>query len=355
MSEVTVTCQGLVKRYAGRPVVEELSFEVAQGDILALLGPSGCGKTTTLRLIAGFEHLDQGQIIIDGRPVAGERLHLPPEQRRVGMVFQDYAIFPHLNVSQNIAFGLSRGREARAQTEAMLRLVGLSGAGEQMPHELSGGQQQRVALARALAPGPAVLLLDEPFSNLDTSLRVQVRAEVRELLKQNGATAIFVTHDQEEALFIGDRVAVMNQGRLEQTGAPDEVFHRPVSRFVAEFMGQTDFVAGTVVAGGVETALGFLAQPLALGPGSLVEVAVRPDDVRLEPAVDGQETGRVVQRRFVGLANIYTVQLADGSLVHSWQPHTLWFAPGQAVVASLRPGHELVCFYEGRAVGVERG
>jgi iron(III) transport system ATP-binding protein len=206
----TVICQELYKSFDGVPVVHEVSLRVAPGHILALLGPSGCGKTTLLRLIAGFEGLDHGRITIAGQVVADGRFHLPPEKRRVGMVFQDYAIFPHLNVGQNVAFGLGKGEQRR--TAEMLSLVGLEGLGEKMPHELSGGQQQRVALARALAPQPAVLLLDEPFSNLDAALRHEVRHEVRALLKQNKATAIFVTHDQEEALFMGNEVAVMNQG-----------------------------------------------------------------------------------------------------------------------------------------------
>jgi iron(III) transport system ATP-binding protein len=348
MTNNTVICTDLNKAFAGVPVVRDLSLRVEQGHILALLGPSGCGKTTTLRLIAGFEQLDSGRIEIAGQLVAdpGESrgFHLPPEKRRVGMVFQDYAIFPHLDVAANVAFGLGRGRSAEARTQTMLELVGLAGLGPQMPYELSGGQQQRVALARALAPEPAVLLLDEPFSNLDTSLRVQVRREVRHLLKQTGATAVFVTHDQEEALFIGDDVAVMNEGRLEQLGTPYDIFHRPQTRFVAEFMGQTDFVPGRVTAGGVETPLGLIAGRVqGLDSSAAVQVALRPDDVALTAAND-EANGRIVERRFVGIANIYLVALSDGSLVHSWQPHTVEFAPGAAVRVSLRPGHPVSCF-----------
>jgi iron(III) transport system ATP-binding protein len=348
MSNNAVSCLELNKAFAGVPVVRDLSLRVEQGHILALLGPSGCGKTTTLRLIAGFEQVDSGRIEIAGQLVAdpgeGRGFHLPPEKRRVGMVFQDYAIFPHLDVAANVAFGLGRGRNAQARTETMLELVGLAGLGPQMPYELSGGQQQRVALARALAPEPAVLLLDEPFSNLDTSLRVQVRREVRQMLKQTGATAVFVTHDQEEALFIGDEVAVMNEGRLEQIGTPYDIFHRPQSRFVAEFMGQTDFVAGRGTADGVETPLGLIAGRVqGVAPDTAVEVALRPDDVALTEATDGGN-GRIVERRFVGIAHIYLVALADGSLVHSWQPHTVAIAAGAAVHVSLRPGHPVTCF-----------
>jgi iron(III) transport system ATP-binding protein len=348
MVEATVICEAINKSFGATAVVANVSFTLESGHILALLGPSGCGKTTTLRLIAGFEQIDGGRIAIGGQLVADGRFHLPPEKRRVGMVFQDYAIFPHLNVAQNVAFGLARGEAAREQTETMLRLVGLMGLNQQMPHELSGGQQQRVALARALAPEPAVLLLDEPFSNLDTTLRLQVRSEVRELLKQSKATAIFVTHDQEEALFIGDRVAVMNEGRIEQIGTPYEIFHRPLTRFVADFIGETDFVAGTATAVGVDTALGRLERSLDLPEGTAVTVAVRPDDVTFAPSANGN--GRIVARRFVGIANVYRLQLSDGSQVHSWQPHTVDVAPGTSVHASLRPGHPVTYFYGNRAV-----
>jgi iron(III) transport system ATP-binding protein len=348
MVETTVVCEAINKSFGATAVVSDVSFTLESGAILALLGPSGCGKTTTLRLIAGFEQVDSGRIAIGGQVVADGRFHLPPEKRRVGMVFQDYAIFPHLNVAQNVAFGLGRGDAARRQTEAMLNLVGLLGLEQQMPHELSGGQQQRVALARALAPEPAVLLLDEPFSNLDTTLRVQVRHEVRELLKQSKATAIFVTHDQEEALFIGDRVAVMNQGRLEQIGTPDEIFHRPLTRFVADFIGETDFVPGTVTDTGVETALGRLQRLPDLPQGTAVTVAVRPDDVTFTPSANGN--GRVVARRFTGIANVYRLRLSDGSEIHSWQPHTFEIAPGTAVQASIRPDHPVTYFHGERAV-----
>lgn len=349
MAELTVECRDLKKSLAGVTVVDQLTFTVAHGTILALLGPSGCGKTTTLRLLAGFEKPDDGQIKIAGRVVSEGRFNLPPEDRRVGMVFQDYAIFPHLTVAQNVAFGLKRGQAARERTAEMLDLVGLKGTDEQMPHELSGGQQQRVALARALAPEPAVLLLDEPFSNLDTSLRTQVRREVRDLLKFSQATAIFVTHDQEEALYIGDQVAVMNQGKLEQIGTPEKVFHRPQTRFVADFVGQTDFLSGSVTDQGVETMLGFLQQRLPLVEDSVVEVALRPDDIQVTSAAAGGN-GHIVERQFVGIAIIYTIVLADGTHVHSWQPHTLNLAPGMAVDVGFRPGHSLSCFSQGELV-----
>ena len=348
----TVICQHLHKSFGPTPIIRNISFSIKRGDILALLGPSGCGKTTTLRLIAGFEQPDSGYIEIDGRTVAENGFNLPPEKRRVGMVFQDYAIFPHLSVAKNVAFGLGRGAEAAQRTERMLNMVGLVGQGDKMPHELSGGQQQRVALARALALDPAVVLLDEPFSNLDTALRQQVRLEVKGLLKQNGATAVFVTHDQEEALFLGDQIAVMNEGILEQLGTPQEVFHRPRTRFVAEFMGKTDFVPGYVNGRGIALVLGHLPLPhISLPAGTAVSVAVRPDDVALQ-AAEGDEAanGRILSRQFTGIAYIYQIRLSDGSLIHSWQPHTLDLAPETAVQATLHPDHAVTAFHGKRAI-----
>ncbi len=347
MNETTVICHNLNKSFAGKDIVKNFSLTVESGSILALLGPSGCGKTTTLRLIAGFEKLDSGHIEVAGQIVDDGRRQLPPEKRRVGMVFQDYAIFPHLTVADNVTFGLGRGIDIPARLAAMMALVGLPEVGDRMPHELSGGQQQRVALARALAPEPAILLLDEPFSNLDTSLRAQVRFEVRELLKRSQVTTIFVTHDQEEALFIGDYVAVMNEGQLEQVGSPQEVFHRPASRFVAEFMGETDFIRGEVIVDGVETPLGFFSYVSTNPIGSMVDVAARPDDIKILAVDEGDglaENGRIIDRRFLGIAYIYTVALQDGTLLHSWQPHTVDLQMGSAVSASFRTHHNLVCF-----------
>ncbi|MCA9948963.1 MAG: ABC transporter ATP-binding protein [Anaerolineales bacterium] len=349
MSQAPVICENLSKSFDQQLVVNTVSFQVAAGQILALLGPSGCGKTTTLRLIAGFEQLDNGRILIDGQEVANGRHHLPPEKRRAGMVFQDYAIFPHLSVAENVAFGLPR-RERKDSTHAneMLDFVGLAGLGTKMPHELSGGQQQRVALARALAPKPAVLLLDEPFSNLDAALRTQVRQEVKTLLKQANTTAVFVTHDQAEALFLGDTVAVMHAGRLEQIGTPEAIFHQPQTRFVAEFMGESDFVTGIVSARGIETPLGTLALAPHLAHGTAVDVLLRPDDVKL--AADAEGNGRILSRQFLGIAYMVRVALADGTVVHSWQSHQMNFLDGTAVRATLRPQHTPTVFYQNQPV-----
>lgn len=348
MPETMVRCHQLNKRFGDALIVDDVTFTVGTGQILALLGPSGCGKTTTLRLIAGFEELDSGWIEIAGQTVADHNTHIPPEKRRVGMVFQDYAIFPHLSVAENVGFGLNRAPDRHERTEAMLDLVGLLGLGDQMPHELSGGQQQRVALARALALEPAVLLLDEPFSNLDTALRMQVRGEVRELLKRSQATAIFVTHDQEEAMSIGDRVAVMNRGRIEQIGTPETIFHNPATRFVAEFMGQSDFIVGKVSRQGVETPLGLLPQTVDLPQSTEVEVLVRPDDVELEESSNGN--GVVRARQFMGIAYVYDLLLDEGAAIRSWQPHTRLLHEGSRVRVTLRGDHPLPCFYKGRLV-----
>ncbi|GIV97167.1 MAG: hypothetical protein KatS3mg057_1824 [Herpetosiphonaceae bacterium] len=227
MKDVAILCEGISKRYGTVQAVREVTLALERGQFLALLGPSGCGKTTTLRLLAGFEIPDSGEIAIGGQKVSAPGLFIPPERRRIGMVFQDYALFPHMNVERNIAYGLSRGPEQAARIQEVLELVGLVGLEKRMPHELSGGQQQRVALARALAARPEVVLLDEPFSNLDTGLRVRVRAEVREILARAGATAVFVTHDQEEALSLADQVAVMLNGQLVQCASPEEVLSPP--------------------------------------------------------------------------------------------------------------------------------
>ncbi|MCB0122452.1 MAG: ABC transporter ATP-binding protein, partial [Caldilineaceae bacterium] len=237
MNQIAVQCEQISKLFSRTPAVRNVSLAVKQGEILALLGPSGCGKTTTMRLIAGFEQPDSGRIFIGGQEVVGPTGFVPPEQRQVGMVFQNYALFPHMTVAANVGYGLSRHPSTQGRVAAMLELVGLAGMGHRMPHQLSGGQQQRVALARALAPQPQVLLLDEPFSGLDESLRDQVRGEVARILRESQATVIVVTHNQDEALFLGDRVAVMNAGYVEQVARPEELYLTPSTRFVAEFMG----------------------------------------------------------------------------------------------------------------------
>lgn len=337
-----LACRHLHKRFGTQVVVEDVTFSVKPGHILALVGPSGCGKTTTLRLIAGFEELDSGSIDVAGQLVAHEALHVPPERRRTGMVFQDYALFPHLTVGQNVGFALGRGQTTRPRVAELLEFVGLPGYEDKMPHQLSGGEQQRVSLARALSLDPAVLLLDEPFSNLDASLRTTVRAEVRDMLKAKAITAVFVTHDQEEALFLGDEVAVMMNGRLEQIGSPEAIYHEPRNRRVAEFIGHTSFLPGETTAAGFLTPLGEFGQTHALSAGLPIEVVVRPDDILLAPSGDGN--GRIVSRQFVGIAYVYGVRLTDGTELSCWQPHTVNMPVGTSVQAVLSPGHDLIVF-----------
>ncbi|MGH7263077.1 MAG: ABC transporter ATP-binding protein, partial [Candidatus Rokuibacteriota bacterium] len=264
------------KRYAADqpPAVDRLTLRVEQGELVVLLGPSGCGKTTTLRLIAGFETPDAGSVVVRGEVMSGPGRWVPPEKRGVGVVFQDYALFPHLTVAENVGFGLQNldGPARRKRGAQILELVGLEDFAGRYPHELSGGQQQRVAVGRALAPGPALILLDEPFSNLDADLRDQLRAEVTNLLRNTGTTAILVTHDQEEAFTLADWVGVLNQGRLEQLDKPEKIYHHPATRFVAEFVGAADFLPGLITAAGLVTELGVFPNAEGRELGENVEV-----------------------------------------------------------------------------------
>jgi iron(III) transport system ATP-binding protein len=313
------------KRFGAVQAVRGLSLDVPRGSLFALLGASGCGKTTTLRLLAGLEKPDSGEVVLNGRTVAGPGAWAPPEARRVGMVFQDYALFPHLTVTENVAFGL-RSRDPRRVAE-MLALVGLSGLGARYPHELSGGQQQRVALARALAPQPEIVLLDEPFSNLDAALRKTMRADVRDILRAANATAVFVTHDQEEALSLAEVVAVMEAGALVQVAAPHELYLRPATRALAEFLGEANFLPGLAEGGAVETALGrlALAQPLT-GP---VQVMVRPEMLTLTPVTNG---GYIVeQATYYGHDQLVHVRVGDELRLAARDWGQVRLAPGARV------------------------
>ncbi|MBI5667675.1 MAG: ABC transporter ATP-binding protein [Chloroflexi bacterium] len=325
-------CDNLSKAFLDVAIVRGVSFTAQAGDILALLGPSGCGKTTTLRLIAGFEWPDEGTITINGRVVAGDGARVPPEQRRVGMVFQEYALFPHLNVADNVGFGLNlSGREKAARVADMLALTGLDGLDRRMPYELSGGQQQRVALARALAPQPDVLLLDEPFSNLDAALRMQVRGEVRAILKQAGMTCVFVTHDQEEALSLADQVAVMFDGHIAQIAPPETLYHHPASREVAAFVGEANFLPGDaqgdIAASPVGTLL--LARP-AYGQ---VDILIRPEDVTVT-ANGGEANATVLWREFYGHDQRLGLRLDDGAAIVARLDTRQFFVIGQRVTVA---------------------
>ena len=310
--QIAVECAGLAKAYPGGVVaLDGVDLVVETGHLVAVLGPSGCGKSTLLRVIAGFERPDRGTVSVGGRTVAGPAACMAPERRRVGIVPQEQALFPHLSVAANVAYGLPRGPERAGRVEQMLELAGLSGLGNRMPHQLSGGQQQRVALARALAPAPSVVLLDEPFANLDAALRATLRGEVRDILRAAGTTALVVTHDQEEALSLADTVAVMRGGRIVQAGPPDQVYRRPADLWVAEFVGDANVVAGTGAGvGKVSCALGVLA--CAAGPeDGPVRVVIRPEQVRLGPG----EGAVVVDRQYFGHDALVRVVLADGTPV----------------------------------------
>ncbi len=333
--------EGLTKRFSPQdlPALDNLSLNAEPGEIIALLGPSGSGKTTALRLIAGFERPDTGLVQIGGKVMTDTQTFVPPEERGVGMVFQEYALFPHLSVEANIAFGLKKlDATRRAQrVHGMLETVGLTPFAHRYPHELSGGQQQRVALARALAPRPAVLLLDEPFSNLDADLMTQMHLEVYTILRELGTTAIFVTHDQKEAFMIADRVGILNQGRLEQIGRPEEIYHQPATRFVARFVGKADFLPGRVTEEGILTEIGTLSNTPGFSAGAHVEVMIRPDHIELLP--DPAGTAMVLSRQFRGPDNLVVVQLPSGATIHSHQPSTLTLHPGNRAKVVARPAH----------------
>ena len=307
-----IACASVSKRFGPVRALDRFDLEVAEGQILSLLGPSGCGKTTALRIIAGFESPDSGTVAIGDETVVGDGKTVPPERRRVGMVFQDYALFPHMTVAGNAGFGVApKGRDERVAV--VLALIGLDDKADRMPHELSGGEQQRVALARALAPGPRVILLDEPFSNLDATMRMRMRREVRQILVKAQTTAVFVTHDQEEAMAIADVIAVMRAGHVLQSGSPQDLYQRPADRWVAEFIGESEFLEGTAGTGAVETALGTFPH---FGPErGAVDVMVRPEWIHLEKSVDGAAV--VIDQEYYGHDQLVLIEFSDGRRINA--------------------------------------
>jgi iron(III) transport system ATP-binding protein len=328
-----IRLEGATKRFGDVVAVDETSFCVDRGEVVAVLGPSGCGKTTLLRLVAGFEQPDAGAVEIDGRAVAGGGAWVPPEQRRIGMVFQDYALFPHLTVAENVGFGLPRRLRATRVPE-LLDIVGLQGLGRRYPHELSGGQQQRVAVARALAPSPEVVLLDEPWSNVDPFLRESLRTEVTQIIRPLGVTVVLVTHDREEAFSLADRIALMRDGTIVQEGTSEELYFSPVSRWAAEFVGAGNVLTGRVVQGLVETALGAFPANGASVNGS-ARVLVRPELLELE--CDPAGTAEVVGREFRGHDVFYRV-LLDGVELVSQRPSNEVVPLGARVSIRLHEG-----------------
>ncbi|MCK6395537.1 ABC transporter ATP-binding protein [Zoogloea sp.] len=348
--------RAVVQRYGRQTIVNGVNFQLEQGSIACLLGPSGCGKTTLLRCIAGFEDVVGGEIRINGAVVSAPGHRVPPEKRQVGMVFQDYALFPHLSVERNVGFGLgamsAAGRAARV--DELLATVGLGGLGRKYPHELSGGQQQRVALARALAPRPELVLLDEPFSNLDVDLRERLSVEVREILKKEGMTAVLVTHDQHEAFAMADEIGVMSEGRIQQWDTPYNLYHRPGNRFVADFVGKGVFLPGEVLdERHVQIELGMLNSGVpvecsrgcrACAKGCSVEVLLRPDDVVHDDASPAR--AEVLHKAFRGADIMYTLRLGSGAEVLSLVPSHHNHALGEKIGVRLEADH-VIAFRQG--------
>lgn len=336
VSDPALVCRGLRKTFGDTVALAHLDLAVGTGSLTALLGPSGCGKTTALRVIAGLEDPDAGSLEVGGRVLVDDRVRVPPEQRRIGLVFQDYALFPHLTVAHNVAYGLHEipSADRRARVAEALDLVGMGGLEDRLPTHLSGGQQQRVALARALAPRPALVLLDEPFSNLDAGLRIQVREEVRSILQAASATAVFVTHDQEEALSLADEVAVMDAGRLHQVAAPHTLYTRPATRFVAEFVGEADLVAGRRAGRHfVDTPLGRLQAREPLGADA-VTVVLRPEALELVPDVAGAGTIESIQ--YFGHDQLVAVCLQDGTRLRARRGPDTTLRRGDRVTVHVR-------------------
>ena len=314
----------LFKSFGKTHAVNNVTFSMEKGSIMALVGPSGCGKTTTLRLIAGFETPEKGNIELNGEVVSSDSDFTPPEKRRVGMVFQDYALFPHLTVFENVAFGLKSrsmnseklsAENVKTETQKSLSLVGLEGLYDRMPHQLSGGEQQRVALARALAPQPSILLLDEPFSNLDAGLRKRLRSDVKQILKTVGCSTVFVTHDQDEAFLLADQIGLMVEGALVQVGAPLDVYSNPVNLKAAEVLGEINILEGISSNGKVVTSLG--EHKTVFQTKGQVKALIRPEDILINSSSAVKSHGIIVEKEFYGHHEVSIIKLNNGDLVRA--------------------------------------
>jgi iron(III) transport system ATP-binding protein len=344
---------GIRHAYGAVQAVDGVDVEVAPGEVVCLLGPSGCGKTTILRLAAGLEDVQEGAVSLDGRVVADRRVNLPPEKRGIGLVFQDYALFPHLDVMGNVTFGLSGwpAADRLRRGQEVLDLVGLADMAHAFPHELSGGQQQRVALARALAPKPRVILLDEPYSGLDARLRDRVRDEVLHILKSSGSACLMVTHDSEEAMFMADRIAVMRDGRIVQQGSPADLYCAPADAFVAAFFGEVNRIEGRVDRGAVDTLVGTVPSQ-GLPDGQAVSVVIRPEGLRIEilsAPVTADRSGEVEQARLLGRTSLIHIampgegpQVGEALHLHARVPGVFLPRPGTRVRVTVDPAQTFV-------------
>lgn len=338
--------EDLLCQYDDNVILKDLNFHLGKGEIASLLGPSGCGKSTLLRAIAGFETANRGSISINGKTLSGSEIHVAPEKRKIGMVFQDYALFPHLTIEQNIAFGLPKlsSNESKAHIDKLLTLVDLSGFNQRYPHELSGGQQQRVALARALAPEPELILLDEPFSNLDADLRTRLGIQVREILKSLEISAILVTHDQQEAFAMADNIGLINQGQITQWGTPYDLYHEPSSRFVAQFIGRGSFLKGiSETHERFATEIGTIEgnRSYVWPKGTPVDILIRPDDVMY--AEHSPTKAKIHSKTFAGTATHYMLALESGAKIEAAFPSHQDFDVGETIGFELDAEH-LIAF-----------
>ena len=343
--------ENMFKNFGGNQILSDLSFSVGKGELLTLLGPSGGGKTTILRCIAGLQEIDQGTIKIYDEVVSSPEVLVPPEKRGVGIVFQNLALFPHLTVGQNVSFGInSYDQELYPErVDDLLELVGLSHKKDCYPNELSGGQKQRIALARSLAPNPSILLLDEPFSSIDAGLRIEMREELRAILKTTRTTTIFVTHDQEEALSISDRVLILKNGRIEQSGAPKELFNYPRSRFVASFLGHASFISGFLDGDSISTMVGDINREDIYGLSKEydnlnMEILFRPEDLKIDLCNPKNANGTITYQRYLGEKILYKVALLNGEIIQCAAPTTSDIPLSSFVCVSMESKGKLAWF-----------